>query len=288
MSDEDPKVMAFSHPARLTKAVNMLEGLVRGVTIDRLLNDAEVVALKAWIRENAEFARHPVFGEVITRIQGITETGVADEEVRADLLWFCEKFVDEDEPVDQGTAATQVLHGMMAGIAADNVITVDEVKGLMAWLDDRPYLNTAWPFGDVRTLGQRILADGVVSQPEHDEILSLCKTVIAFGSSRVAKSGSNVFANQPTLEFPNKAFCLSGKLERGKKADAQAAIKERGGKVKSAVSKQLDYLIVGGHGHEAWAYSSYGRKVEAAVNLKQSGVELLIVQETDFWTSIDA
>ena len=112
MSDEDPRAMAFSHPARLTKAVNMLEGLVRGVTIDRLLNDAEVFALKAWIRENAEFARHPVFGEVIARIQTITETGTADEDVRADLLWFCEKFVDEDQPVDQGTAATQVLHGM--------------------------------------------------------------------------------------------------------------------------------------------------------------------------------
>lgn len=288
MSNEDPKVMAFSHPARLSKAVNMLEGLVRGVTIDKLLNDAEVLALKAWISENAEFAGHAVFGEVIARIQGITETGVADEEVRADLLWFCEKFVDGDEPIDQGTAATQVLHGMMAGIAADNIITVDEVKGLMAWLDDRPHLNTAWPFGDVRTLGQRVMADNVVSQPEHDEMLALCKTVIAFGSSRVAKSGSDVFATEPALEFADKAYCLSGKLERGKKADAQAAIKERGGKVKSGVSKQLDYLIVGGHGHEAWAYSSYGRKVEAAVTLKTNGVELLIVQEQDFWTAIDA
>ena len=64
-------------------------------------------------------------------------------------------------------------------------------------------------------------------------------------------------------------------------------IEELGGKVKTAVSKKTDYLIVGNAGNPCWAFSCYGRKIEAAMLLRREGAKVQIVNETDFWDAIE-
>jgi hypothetical protein len=46
---------------------------------------------------------------------------------------------------------------------------------------------------------------------------------------------------------------------------------------------ELDYLIVAAERSLSWAFSCYGRKVEAAMALRRAGARLAIVHETDFW-----
>jgi hypothetical protein len=41
-------------------------------------------------------------------------------------------------------------------------------------------------------------------------------------------------------------------------------------------------------GNPAWAFASYGRKIEKAINLNNSkGLEILIIHEDDFWKELD-
>jgi hypothetical protein len=52
------------------------------------------------------------------------------------------------------------------------------------------------------------------------------------------------------------------------------------------VIKELDYLIVAAERNLCWAFSCYGRKVEAAMDLRKSGTRLTIVHENDFWDAV--
>ena len=116
MSDtSEHEIRRFNTPRRLEKAMHMLEGIVRGVTIDGRLNDSELIVLSEWIGENAEFrAKHP-FTEVVPRLEQIINGSVFDEEERADILWLCEQFTTGSTHFDEVTADLQILHGIMGG-----------------------------------------------------------------------------------------------------------------------------------------------------------------------------
>lgn len=52
------------------------------------------------------------------------------------------------------------------------------------------------------------------------------------------------------------------------------------------VSKSTDYLVIGAEGNPCWAYACYGRKVEAAVNLRKEGYRIILVHENDFHDAV--
>ena len=45
---------------------------------------------------------------------------------------------------------------------------------------------------------------------------------------------------------------------------------------------QLDYLVIGAQSSPCWAYSTYGRKIEAVIANREKGAETLILHEDDF------
>ena len=67
--------------------------------------------------------------------------------------------------------------------------------------------------------------------------------------------------------FTNKRFVLTGSLERYTRDQATQLIKERGGKVSSAVGKKIDYVLVG---------TSPGNKLRVA---KELGIPILSEKE---------
>ncbi|MEQ8957566.1 MAG: hypothetical protein RLP02_06520, partial [Coleofasciculus sp. C2-GNP5-27] len=58
----------------------------------------------------------------------------------------------------------------------------------------------------------------------------------------------------------------------------EAAIVERGGQAGSLAAK-TNYLIIGCYATESWAHSSFGRKIEKAVDFRENGVPIRIVSE---------
>ena len=50
--------------------------------------------------------------------------------------------------------------------------------------------------------------------------------------------------------------------------------------------KKTNYLIIGSEGNTCWAFSCYGRKVEKAMEMRKNGVNIVLVNEIDFWDSI--
>ncbi|WP_292663272.1 BRCT domain-containing protein, partial [Nitratifractor sp.] len=65
----------------------------------------------------------------------------------------------------------------------------------------------------------------------------------------------------------------------GTRKQCEEIVVERGGKMQKYVTKSTDYLVIGDIGSEHWVHSSYGRKIEKAVNYREVGVPIAIVSE---------
>jgi hypothetical protein len=63
-------------------------------------------------------------------------------------------------------------------------------------------------------------------------------------------------------------------------------VEEKGGVHAPKLLQSTNYLVVGSGSNPCWAFSCYGRKIEEAMKLRQGGLPIIIVHESDFWDSL--
>jgi hypothetical protein len=119
----------FTTRARVDKAVQTLQGFVRGITIDGELNAEEVAELMNWGREYADLLGKALFNELKAKLDEIMADGQIDSEEQEDLLWVCRNLSPESDYYDAVTHDIQQLHGIMHGIMADGRVTMEEALG---------------------------------------------------------------------------------------------------------------------------------------------------------------
>ena len=89
------------------------------------------------------------------------------------------------------------------------------------------------------------------------------------------------------MTFFDQVFSFTGRLTKGSRKEIVETVQNLGSKFVSKPSVNTNFLIVGGGGNPAWAFACYGRKIERAVELRKSGVPIVIVHENDFWDAIE-
>ena len=287
---------AYHHltgPSRLDKAVNSLLGLLEGIAVDSKVNDDELGLLVQWVREHQEYAtRHP-FTELLPVLSEVLADGILTDEERSDLVWLCERLRSTDY-YDAVTADMQRLHALVAGVAADGVISENELRGLSAWLAERELLRTCWPYDEIDGLVTGALSDGKVDPREQQILLAFFSEFLATGEKKVvapplmraAASLQGVCASCPEIRFTDSLFCYTGASARYTRSQFAALVPRLGGRFSNSVTRDLNYLVVGAEGNPCWSYACYGRKVEKAVDLRKQGVRLLIVHENDFHDAV--
>ena len=90
----------------------------------------------------------------------------------------------------------------------------------------------------------------------------------------------------PTIEYPGKGFCFTGKFKFGSRAQCNDAITRMGGFAHDNVTLETNYLIVGGDLSPAWAHESYGTKIEKALMYKLDGRPIVLLAEEDWAATI--
>ncbi|MCX5511098.1 BRCT domain-containing protein [Pseudomonas sp. BJa3] len=194
------------------------------------------------------------------------------------------------ERIDRRSA--DALAGLAAGLVADNVVTQEEAVFLKDWIErnlahiDDPVINLLY-----RRLSS-MLADGKLDAEESADLLGMLKrlggvspqvTSSATCSPVVSRPTDLPFcAPPPSLCFEGKNFVFTGIMAFGPRKDCQELVTDRGGILGGAVSKKVDYLIVGSIGNEQWRHASYGTKILKAVELREAGAAIAIVSE-DHW-----
>ena len=288
----------FTEPAELDKAINMLRGIVDGISSGGQINDLDVAELTNWcmLHENLR-GRHP-FSELLPKIDAALEDGVIDESEREDILWLCSNFSGEGDFYNVATAKIQYLHGLIHGIMADKQLSDDEIKALQTWIWDQEDLKGVYPFDEIDGLIMEILADSIVTEDERNTLIAFLSNFIEFKDSanlmesdyealRSQYSVAGICAVEPLIEIPGKQFCFTGESSHGTRNELVEIIERLGGVFRSGVSKKTDYLVIGDAGNPCWAFSCYGRKVEEAVNLRKAGGKIQIVKEADFWDAVE-
>lgn len=293
MQYEQKEHAIFNKTSRLDKSINLLIGLIEGIAIDGVINDAEVGLLNMWLAEHREVRFSHPFNELIPVVEQAIADGVLDEDERQDILWLSEK-LRSTEYFNEITADLQTLHGILGGIAADGVVSKEELKGLRDWINDHEHLRTSYPYDEIDSLITSVLADGKVDEQEQKVLQQFFSEFIAVLDDRTVTSPlmlnnssiEGVCASCPEITFEGSSFCFTGASKRYSRDEFEHLVSSLGGKPSSSVTKQLNYLVIGSEGNQCWAYACYGRKVEKAVELRKQGARLLIIHENDFHDAI--
>lgn len=281
----------FCTKAVADKALNTLEGILEGISIDEQLDTAEVEELKFWCDINSMLIEKQPYNELFRTISAALEDGVLTLEEKEDLLWLSKRLHSDGLYYDAVTADLQKLQGILCGIIADEKITKEELEGLQDWLADNEQLATYYPYDEIYSLVTSVLKDGVVTKEEEELLKGFFSQFVFIKKAGNAVSSEvkqsleqyGICALAPEIDFAEHVFCFTGKSTKAKRQDIANLVEDAGGIYNDRVTKETNYLIIGNNGNQCWAFSCYGRKVEKAMNMRKQGANIILVNEVDFW-----
>jgi NAD-dependent DNA ligase len=173
------------------------------------------------------------------------------------------------------------LVGVCRGLIADGLVNEREAEFLQKWL-----AANAGVTGNVVVcnLLRQITSLLEGRAAHHDEAKELFDTLEKFTGNDIElgetlKSCSLPFDEPPPrLSFKEMKYCFTGTFVFGPRNDCEAAV-QRLGATSGTLTLKTNFLIVGAYATESWAQSSYGRKIERAVEMKENGHKIAIVGE---------
>ena len=179
------------------------------------------------------------------------------------------------------------LMGIVNGLVCDNNLTDTEIGFLATWLEENRHIANEYPANIVFRRVNEVMADGVITDEERADLLADLKVI---SGNEFMESGAAlpahiaaVFDDDPFVEIPERLFVLTGKFLFGTRSACERAILKRGGVVASNVSRRTNYLVVGTMASPAWIEQNFGRKIQKAAELAESGdAEIAVVRETDW------
>ena len=190
------------------------------------------------------------------------------------------------------------LIGICKGVLADGVISYTEALFILEWLEEHRIITDVWPAGILYQSLDNMLEDGVLDNDEEKDLLGLLVEItgipIRVEVAEVTEDGVVLDSMERTLNTPtmlpvhepesglifqDKNFVMTGKFVFGARGKCEAAVRERGGNTQKGVTKATNYLVVGEIGSAEWAHSSFGRKIEKAVYMREAGHDIYIVRE---------
>jgi NAD-dependent DNA ligase len=186
--------------------------------------------------------------------------------------------------------AVNEMLGLVRGVIADGRVSNEEIEAVRQWLVQNAEVAHVWPINVLAERIARIFSDGVVDELERSELLQLFQQTTGGGPSvpteaprvpdpEVRPSRLPLCTPAPELTFAGKVYVMTGAFVYGTRHACEEAVVCRGAQVRSSVTKQTHVLVIGAIGSTDWIHSSYGRKIEKAVEYRSSGVPLNIVSE---------
>jgi BRCA1 C Terminus (BRCT) domain len=176
--------------------------------------------------------------------------------------------------------------GLAKGLLGDGVISGEEASLVANWVVTHPAAAEQWPINHLVRRLTTIFSDGVVDDNERGELAEILASIVG-GTAGVilgedASTELPFDAPPPELRWEDSIFVFTGKFAFGTRADCQRRVVSRGATCAANITTETDYLVIGTFGSRDWVHTSFGRKIQKAVDYRTSGVPLAIVAE-DYW-----
>lgn len=289
-----------------SRAIQVLQGYLKGIASDKVINDLEFRELKKWLDNHKDLADLYPFSDLYVIVEKSLADNMIDPSEAQELLDFCNDFEALNGPVDKLTAEMRTLHGYVYGIIVDNKVNENELNALRKWMDARSYYNNKWPFNEIYSFITKIMEDKKVTAEENTalvEFFSNFAEVKADGVEAETALYNRGFlqSDAPVLEtidyiidrnhdirIEGSAIVLTGQFECSKRADVEARIVSNGGILHKSVRMDTDYIVIGALSNRCWAYSTYGRKIEKAQEFIQKyQSKIIFLDERDFISKLN-
>lgn len=275
--------MAFCRSGQIVKAIMSMTGMIRGMPIDRPLNDAEVDHCHVFVKEHrALFERSHKAGILHDFLDAIVDVKLSTDE-RDHLLTA---LAQADEAYyDAITRHLQELHGLLGFAAADRQIEQHEVVALRTWVTDNAELAGTWPYDDIV-----VLVDGLVDRQIDGAVQSLLRYAKSFEGRSLApntpvsvETGEALFTSSPRPIVPGRVVSITGGSIFMPRSSIARLLTSVGARWSRTPSSEVDLILVCGQGNQAWAHGNYGRKLEHVIERRRRGDMVEVVDEPTFW-----
>ncbi len=177
------------------------------------------------------------------------------------------------------TLALQTLQILLQNIIDDGKVTLEEFNELKIWMADHRDLQVNYPFDRVFNALDKVLEDGKVEPEELDELQVLFSEFVDPVKCRGC--------HDEICSIYGKHIVVTGDFEYGSRLEVCALIESAGGIIDKGVKKSTDYVVVGMKGSENWKTGNYGSKIQKAMELKDKGSTIEIVEECEFIPAIN-
>lgn len=177
----------------------------------------------------------------------------------------------------------EMLLGLITGIVADGHLHDLEIKLLNAWLADHEDVAAVWPGSVVAQLVTSILADGVITEVEREHLTNNLTQLAVTDFAQTGSISPEVITLPLDEHCPvllrDANVCLTGEFLFGTRAKCEEIAGHAGATAHGTVTKKIAYLVIGTNVSPHWAHTSYGRKIEQAIELQQAGHPIRIISE---------
>lgn len=176
------------------------------------------------------------------------------------------------------------LIGICKGMTADKIIHQSEAEFLQKWLKTHSNIANTFPACVLINRLENMLCDGYLDEEEKAQLFSVMGEVTGGKINNTEEYISltttlPLDAPPPSISHAGFIFCMSGTFTVGTRKKVEKIIVERGGTIADYITTQTDYLLLGLVGSRDWKHSSFGTKIERAMELKEKGHGIKIVSE---------
>ena len=172
------------------------------------------------------------------------------------------------------TLALQELQLLLERIISDGQITLVEFSELKTWMENHRDLQGNYPFDRVFSALDNVLVDGRVTSEELYELQILFSDFV--------DPVKNRSCHEEIFSIDSKHIVVTGDFDFGSRSEVFEIIEAAGGIVDKTVKKTTDYVVVGAKGSDNWKTGNYGGKIQKALEWKDQGEKIEIVEESDF------
>ena len=112
-SYDNEEYRIFNSFKELLKAINTLDGLLKGINIDGIINDKELAELTNWcLLQQPLIDKYP-FKEIVPLVESYISDGVLSKEEYDDIRWLCNKYLSLTQDQNIIQMGMQTLHGIL-------------------------------------------------------------------------------------------------------------------------------------------------------------------------------
>lgn len=186
--------------------------------------------------------------------------------------------------------AVNELLGLARGLIADGVVSDAEANELRLWARQNPDLCISFPGNELYHRLDAIYQDGRIDGDERQELLWFLEQFAGDGepdeSEGMGTTSLPLTRPAPKIVHAGAEFVVTGRFVSGVRPAITARIVNLGGSVHPRVTLNTTYLLLGSMCSRDWKHSSFGRKIEKAVELRERGYPIAIVSEEHWAASL--